>query len=472
MSSEKEKLSSGNYANSNETSEPVQQCVAGHEDKAKPEEKPKVVCRHSQLKITSDKETKTISASSGPEVLKLVSGFNSNKKKVDCLITDLEGPCESHKLKTFDLLQAKQSADNNISFQAESAPFYRIFSNGTIFPWKAQTNSRIIRCNTCGGSLSVPLTVYPDVSMKIDIPLNFGKKSGWSKGQDEKNRSVERSSRGEALKITARYSEDGHDWDFSQNLERKFEKIRDVSKLAEQGLDKLRDALGGSIEVEYLLPQGSVHLDFSYKQLGTGTFEVDSEYHVQLKFSPFIGASANFHIDEIALQLIGGAAGRFYSSLKRRMEAAGGKFGINLVITGQIGFDIGFKKEVTDKTESGTGYGGSGEIEADMKAECEYEKSFIITVKANAEVGLKAGLGASISVYASGSDVYKKIQLKFTGVTFHAQFKMEGGTKEQGNDRLARKREESKGGNATSGGFGIEKVIVDEKTWDKIIKVT
>jgi hypothetical protein len=479
LSSEKNELSSGLYDATSGGAEPAQSCVVTHEDlaiaespkKKKKKQDKEEPCEHQQIKITSGKETRTVAfKGTSADALQLVSGYDQGKQNVTVELLGLAGPCGAHKNKTIDVKFFKQSSSAKLDFDAESVPFYRIFDNGTLFPWKARKAYYNINTHTCDNGIGIGLYTFPDISMSLDIPLSFGQVKGYHDAGDKKNdyQSIEERTKDKDLSIKASYTEDGHKWEVSTNIQKKFNKVTNIATVGENALKKLRDAFGGAIDVDFIFPKGDIHLDFSYKQFETADFRADYEYHVNVSLNPLVGAKATFHIDELALHAMTGPGGTFYSKLKRQLEDHGIKFGLDLIITGQLIVEISLKKEIAQEQEKSFGAGLTGKIEADLKAHASVEVGFIITIAASAEAGVKSGIQGTVELYRS-SDVYLVLTPKFLGIIFYYQVSVEAGTKEQPHPNLLNNVSTKKN---LKGSWGKEKKMVKEAKWEKKIQLS
>jgi hypothetical protein len=433
---QKEYMSSGTQPQTM-ASMPAQSCVVTHDEKppAPPKDPKADVCKFSQLSITAEKTTKVISVQEVLPPLQVVSGYKNETKEIHCKIVDLVGPCPKHTKKTFDLAGFKQKSNNELVFKTASIPFYKIFSNGVLFPWNARTSEYTINANTCGGSISQKLVVYPDVKMSIDIPVSFAKKKiGKKKDIEGVNSETSqqtnfqlktKSNEGE-IKVNAKYEEDGNPFEISPSINRSFDKILTLVELGDKAFSTLQKALDETIEIEFQRPAGSIHLDFEWKEL-EGQFVVDSSWTVTINLNPLFGVKVTINLDEAILLLCTGPIGKFYAEIKRLLEKVNVKIELVLEITGTIGIEVGLKKEVLKKAEEKTGGGVTGKIEVDLRASASFEVHVIITLKGSAEAGIKTGLEGNAGFYKSGENLQMDFALIFPGVMFYCNIKFSGG---------------------------------------------
>jgi hypothetical protein len=243
-----------------------QKCVIPHEEKPKKtiDDKGKN-CNINSITFTVDKIKLDCLPSDKSDVLEIVGGYDKNVKELKSKL-NLVGPCFRHTKKTFDTRESKQTNNTDLNFNIPSTPYYKIFDNGIFFPWNAKTKEYIINANTCGVNISKTIVVYPDIEILIDIPISFSdsNKETQKLTKNKKNAQLFSEKTSES-NITAKYKEDGVEFAISSSIQKKFKKIKDYQKIAENVFGTLQKAFDESIKIKFDYPVGKIHFDYKYK---------------------------------------------------------------------------------------------------------------------------------------------------------------------------------------------------------------
>jgi hypothetical protein len=424
----KNSLSSGNVSTISPPTA-VQACVwdtaASNPTNAKKEDETK--CSLTSLTISSGKKSTSLSPGKSYPALEIVGGYKKNKKTVSCSLA-LAGPCANHNNKTFDVLNNKQKSNTDLSIITESTPFYKIFDTGIIFPWNAIKTQYTINANTCGNSISGTLLVYPDIDISIDIPVSFSDSEQITQKitNSEKNAHVY-TQETSALKLKAKYKEDGAEWKISPSIEEKFKKVKDLKKIADNAFGTLQKAFDETIKIKFEYPKGSIHFDYKYKEKES-PFKVGSEWHAQFNIDPLIGATVTIQLDELLLNPLS-PVGKLYIKIKDALKHLHIGVKLEFIVSGKLAIDSGLSKEIGSDTEDGIkgGAGITGKIEADLKASGELKvQILIVAIEASAEAGAKTGIEASGGIYQNSDNLGLDLKFKFLGVTFYYEYKVSG----------------------------------------------
>ncbi len=152
LENQKEELSSG-AATDSTAGDTVSSCEMPHEEDNttnKEDEKKNKQCDIGGINVTIGKESKVI-AKSEPIPLEIVAGYKKSVKEIKCVTNGLNGPCSQHDGKIYDPnFDPESKSNSDLTFKAKSKPFYKVFHNKTIFPWKAKTNEYYIHLTHVG----------------------------------------------------------------------------------------------------------------------------------------------------------------------------------------------------------------------------------------------------------------------------------------------------------------------------------
>jgi len=395
------------------------------------------VCNHSGLLISIKNKTYSLPDYKTNQ-LKIVGGYQKTAVDIKCNAVGVVGPCKSHQLKVFDCSAFKDdllSSPTNslLSFKAKSVPFYKIFDNGTLFPWDAKKSVYKVAANTCGQKASKEIVVYPDVEIEIDIPFEMSEEVEEKKNYSQTGQSAwKNSEEKEELKLSASYKEDGSELKVSADIQRKFKEVKELIKLGKRITSTVQKAFDESIKVETKLPSGKIHLDFAWKEFGN--FDVDSQWSAIVQLTPLCGVSYTVELDEIVLKAMSGPVGILYTKVKKALEKYKTTVCFQFIASGEINLDMGLKKDV-GKEAVKSGAGLSGKIELQLKGAGSFKIQKIIYAEAAAEGGAKSSIKGQSFIYAGNSCINMDLKVEFTGVKFYFEVKITGASERKSKNK-------------------------------------
>lgn len=385
-------------------------------------------CGEDVINLTTD--------SKGNKPLEIISGFNSNKKTIECTL-NLVGPCSNHNNKTFDVLSVKQSSNSKLDLPISSVPFYKIFDNGVIFPWEAKTNTYKISAGTCEGNISREVIVYPDIELALDFPIEFETSKEITQRMTNSGKNVHQYEQtSKKAEVKASYKEDGTVWRISSSINQNLDKIKNFKKTTDDVLTTLQKAFDETIKFNFPNPSGQVHFDFKYAKKNE-PFQVDSEWSAQIEVKNLFAANATVQLDELLLAGYTGTLSKIYTKIKKALpknNALTIETKFELIVLGAINLFAGINKKIGKNTTEKNGGGITGKVEADLKASGQLKIVVIISV--TGEAGAKTGVTASGALNHNQSDIGVDLELNFLGITFYYQLYVGGAIKAKPNKNI------------------------------------